>query len=54
MTVKKIRIESNTEIIWYKILKGKIKNKFQLEYDKHKQIKIKRIKIKIKIKIKSS
>jgi len=49
MTVKKIRIESSTKIIRYKMLMSKIKNKFQLEHDKNKQIKIKRIKIKIKI-----
>jgi hypothetical protein len=47
MTVKKIRIESSTKIIQYKILMSKIENKFQLEHDKNKQIKIRRIKIKI-------
>jgi hypothetical protein len=52
--VKKMRIEFRTKIIWYKILRGEIKNKFKLEHDKNKQIKMKRIKTKIEILIQPS
>ena len=48
MTVKKIKIESNTKIIWYIKLRSEIKNKFQLERDKNKQIKKIRWKLKSK------
>jgi hypothetical protein len=49
-----MRIEFRTKIIWYKILRGEIKNKFKLEHDKNKQIKMKWIKTKIEILIQPS